>query len=376
MKKYLNISWCLLLVLGFSSCDVEEDDIRDTPRNLGGYAVLSDNHISIFDTNEDLSIKFFTTEGVTAESVEIIQDGAVIGTATVSGETATFNTSILGELEADSYPVRIRTTYSNGSISEDPFTVSVDHAVSLGDNPTETTMDSLSTVELSYEVSTFGATVDDVTLSVKEGSEGTYKPTGLDLSTEEGTVEVSEIDWEGLEIDLAVNDTLYYQFTATSGTLSDSAESYVAIVPKAFTTSNEATLSSDLASNQLNLATGEVSADGDESGEIAFLDPIGFEVINSADLSFVSVPSDYWDDADVLSARELYEAGDPVTSVTDLSDGDVFVYKATRPVLDEEGVPTGETTIVYGVLRVGAVTTVTADGETVVSYDLDFQEGM
>lgn len=367
MKKYLNISWSLLLVLGLSSCEVEDDDIRDEPVNIGGYAVLSDNHISVFDTNEDLGINFFTAEGVTVESVEILQGGTVIGTATVSGETATFNTSIFGELEADSYPVRIRTTYSNGNVSEDPFTVSVDHAISLGDNPTETTMDSLSTVELSYEVSTFGATVDDVTLSVKEGSEGTYQATGLDLSTEEGTVVVSDIDLAGLGIALAVNDTLYYQFTATSGTLSDSAESYVAIVPKAFTNSNSATISNDADADELDLATGEVSAD---AGEIVFLDPRGFAATADSDITFVKVTEDFWASADVLSAKEAYEAGVAVSSVTPVADGEVYVYKVTRDVEDEDG--NVETLTYYGVIQIGDVVVV---NDTVVSFDVEYMEG-
>lgn len=232
MKKYLNLSCCLLLALGFVSCNIDDEITIEQRGDIGGYAYLMDNSVSVFDTNEDLTIKIFNAEGVTAQSVDILQDGEVIGSGTVSGETATFNTSILGALETGSYPVRIRTTYSNGKTSEDAFTVSVDHAIFLGENPTEATMDSISSVELSYEVSTFGANVDDVTLSVKEGSESSYQATGLDLPTSEGTVEISEIDLAGLGINLAVNDTLYYQFTATSGALSDSAESHVAIVPK------------------------------------------------------------------------------------------------------------------------------------------------
>ena len=366
MKKYLNLSWCLLLVLGFSSCDTDDDGMRDEPRNIGGYATLSDSHISVFDTNEDLGINFFTAEGVTAQTVEILQDGTVIGTGTASGETGSFNTSILGELEADSYPVRIRTTYSNGNVSEDPFSVSVDHAVSLGDNPTETTMDSLSSVELSYELSTFGATVDDVTLSVKKGSEETYQETALDLSTEEGTVGMSEIDLAGLGIDLAVHDTLYYQFTATSGSLSDSAESYVAVIPKAFTNSNSATLSNS-GSDELDLATGEVSAD---AGEIAFLDPKGFVATAGSDISFVKVSDDFWETADVLSTKEAFEAGTPVTSVTPVAAGDVYVYEVSRVVEDEDG--NTETLTYYGVIQIGDIVVV---NDTVTSFDLEYMEG-
>lgn len=373
MKKYLNISWCLLLVLGFSSCEIEDDEIRDEPVDIGGYAVLADNNISIFDTNETLSIDFYTAEGVTAESVEILQRPdedspyQVIGTATVSGETATFNSSILGDLEADSYPIRIRTTYSNGNVSEDPFSVSVDHAISLGDNPTETTLDSLSTRVLEYEVFTFGATVDDVTLSVKEGSEGTYQATSLDLPTDEGTVEMSEIDLDELGIDLEVGDTLYYRFTVTSGTMTDSAESYVAIIPKAFTNTNSATISNDPDADELDLWTGEISA---EEGEIVFLDPRGFAATADTDIMFVQVDEDYWESADVLSARAAYEEGAPVSTVTPVADGEVYVYAITRDVEDEDG--NVETMTFYGVIQVGDIVVV---NDTVVSLDIDYMEG-
>ncbi|MGB7843853.1 MAG: hypothetical protein WBL21_13740 [Salinimicrobium sp.] len=228
MKKYLNLSWCLLLVLGFSSCDTDDDGMRDEPTDIGGYAYPSQRSITFFDVNEDLNINFFTAEGVTAQTVEILEDGTVIGTGTVSGETGSFNTSILGDLEPGSYPLRIRTTYSNGNVSEDPFTVSVGHPVNLGeDNPMEVTMDELSSVELEYEVSTFGAAIDEVLLMLKKNDAGTYMDSGVTLE-ESGTVELSETNYQ--DLNLAVNDTLYYKFTAESGSLMDEAESYIVII--------------------------------------------------------------------------------------------------------------------------------------------------
>lgn len=360
MKKYLNLSWCLLLVLGLASCDTEDDYLET--KYIGGYATLSDRSVSVFDTNEDLTIDFFTDEGVTVESVEILQGGEVIGSGTVSGETATFNTSILGDLETGSYPIRIRTTYSNGNVSEDSFSVSVDHAISLGDNPAETNMDDLAEVELSYEVSTFGATVDDVTLEVKEGSEGTYQNTSLDLSTAGGDVPLSSIDFSALGIDLQVNDTLYYRFTATSGSLTDSASSSLAITPKAFTTSGSGTLSSDAQMSDLEF-------------DLEYLDPTGFQVESGSDLDFVQVPDNYFESVSegVISAREAYMAGVPVTSAVNVENGDVFVYSATRTIENEDG--TTEEVTVYGVIKISSVTTVTVDGDTTVSYTVSYAEG-
>lgn len=379
MKTYFKyISLCLVLAIGFASCE-SDDGYREDPVDLEGYAYLSNRSISRFDRNSDLSIKLQTAEGVTAETVEILQGGEVIGTATVSGETASFNTSILGNFvftdedgvvhETGSYPIRIRTTYSNGNVSEDPFTVSVGKAISLdSDNPTTTTMDSLSNVSLSYEVSTFSATVDNVSLMLKKNTDGTYIESGVDLSTEEGTVVLSETNYE--DLDLQINDTLFYKFTATSGTLTDEVVSRVVITPKAFTNSNSVTLSDDMSMNELNLATGEMFAEGSEEGEIRFLEPTGFEVINDADIEFVMVDEEFFDDADVLSAAAEFALGTPVTSVTDLENGDVLVYRVTREVEDEDG--NTETLTYYGVMRIGNVTVV--NGEA-VSFEIDYAEG-
>ncbi len=382
MKTYFkHISFCLFLALGFTSCEPDDNGYREDPTDIGGYANLTNRSISRFDQNSELSIEYFTAEGVTVETVEILQGGEVAGTGTVSGESATFNSSLLGNFvftdddgvvsETGSYPIRIRTTYSNGNVSEDPFTVRVGKAVSLdSDNPTTTTIDSLSNVNLSYEVSTFSAGVDEVSLMLKKNADGTYIESGADLSTEEeGTVVLSETDYE--ELDLQVNDTLFYKFTATSGSLTDEVISTVVITPKAFTNSNSVTLSDDTSMNQLDLETGELFDNGSEDGEIRFLEPNGFEVINDADIEFVVVDDeDFFADADVLSAAAKFALGTPVTSITGLENGDVLVYRVTRDVEDEDG--NVETLTYYGVMKIGNVTVVNGDA---VSFEIDYAEG-
>lgn len=372
MKKYLNLSLSLFLVLGLASCDTEDESI-DT-KNIGGYATLSDRSVTVFDTNEDLNINFFTAEGVTAESVEVMQGGTVIGNATVSGETASFNTSILGDFTFEdedgeisttgSYPIALRTTYSNGNTSLDYFTVSVGHAIELdSDNPSETNMDDLEDVELAYEVSTFAATVDDVTLEVKEGSEATYQMTSLDLSTEGEAVAISSIDFAALGIDLQVNDTLYYRFTANSGSLSESASSSLAITPKAFMTSGSGTLSSDAEMSDLDF-------------DLEYLDPTGFVVEAGSDLELVALPADYFDTLDegVITAREAFELGTKITSATNLQNGDVFVYSATRTIENEDEEEVEVT--MYGIITIGEVTNTNVDGETTTSFVVNYSEGM
>lgn len=372
MKKYLNLSLSLFLVLGLASCDTEDESI-DT-KNIGGYATLSTRSVTVFDTNEDLNINFFTAEGVTAESVEILQDGTVTGTATVSGETASFSTSMLGDFTFEdedgeisstgSYPIALRTTYSNGNTSLDYFTVSVGHAIELGDNPSETNMDDWAEEELTYEVGTFAATVDNVTLEVKEGSEGTYQMTSQVLPTDgEGTVVVGDIDFAALGMNFQVNDTLYYRFTAHSGSLTDSASSSLAITPKAFMTSGSGTLSSNAEMSDLDF-------------DLEYLAPTGFQVVEGSDLEIVALPADYFDTIDegVISAREAFMAGTKVTSATNLQNGDVFAYSATR-VIENEDEEEVEVTV-YGIITIGEVTNTNVDGETTTSFVVNFSEGM
>ena len=236
------------------------------------------------------------------------------------------------------------------------------------DNPTTSTLDSLPMVTLEYSVSTLSGTTDEIVLEFKKNQADTYIDSGVELTETEGSVELSETNYEAL--DLAVNDTLYYRFVSTRGTMTDQAESYVAVIPKAFETSGTATLSADPAQNQLNLETGGISASEDPSGEIRFLEPRGFEVVNDADLQFVRVSDEYYEDADVLSARQAFEEGTPVTSATNLDSGDTFVYRVTRMYENDEGEQESRT--LYGVFQVENVTVVNG---TEVSFDLNFAEG-
>jgi len=188
-------------------------------------------------------------------------------------------------------------------------------------------MDSIYSRTLDYEVSTFSANVDAVTLELKKNSDGTYSSSNVDLATEGGSVKISETNYT--DLNLMVNDTLYYRFTGTSGSLTDEVIGQLAINPKVFTNSNSITLSDDITMNQAYLGTGEISGQGTEGAEIRFVAPTGFEVVDGANIDFVQVSDDFYDGADVLNARMAYEDGSPKGSFTNLENGDTFVYKTT-----------------------------------------------
>lgn len=230
MKHYIkHISLCLLLAAGFTSCETDDEtELRDV-RDVGGYAHLTTPRISQFDTDSDLTVRLFTASGVSVETVEIVSDeGAVLGNATIDGDTATFSSSILGEIAEGTYPVVVRATLSNGNISERPFNITAVNSLSLSaDNPEEATLAGLDTTEVGYSIYNLEATVDDVDLHLKNGSEGNYMESGVD-DFEDDSVELGDTNYQTLN--LSVNDTLYYRFTATSGTLSQAAESFIVIV--------------------------------------------------------------------------------------------------------------------------------------------------
>jgi len=56
-------------------------------------------------------------------------------------------------------------------------------------------MDSIYSRTLDYEVSTFSANVDAVTLELKKNSDGTYSSSNVDLATEGGSVKISETNY-------------------------------------------------------------------------------------------------------------------------------------------------------------------------------------
>lgn len=232
MKNILKyISFCLIAVVGLSSCEPDDNGYREDPRDVGGYAYLQTRSLTVFDYDQDLSIELFTDEGVTVESVEIVHDGSVISTPNVSDGTATFNASDLGTFEAgDSFPVRVRANLSNGNVSDDPATISIANAVALGgDNPEEAPINKLDDVELEYSVSTTSAPIDEVNLWVKNGEDAEYMMIeGLDLDTAEGTVSMSDFDYSGLNLE--VGDVIFYQFAATRGDLTEGAEGEITVL--------------------------------------------------------------------------------------------------------------------------------------------------
>lgn len=369
MKKTIKLlSLSFLVALGVSSCEPAEDDIRETPRELGGYAYLSDRTISSFDQNESLNINLFTAEGVEVESVEIVEDGTVLGNATVSGETASFNASILGDLEAgDEFDVRVRTTLSNGNVAEDPFTIVVTDALSLDEVPESVRFLDTTTNVLTYSTFADYATIDQVSLFFRSNLDDEYSLVADDLDVGGGEVDLGEFDFEGSG--LTAGDTIYYRFVAESGEFSEEAVAVIPIVPQEFVGSTTSTLSEDPTMDSYSFEAGEYVPN--EEAEFLFMSPLGFETQMGVDFVQATVPDDmtpaeFFEETDLMEAETIYMDGSPMTSVEDVEAGDIFIYRVVRQNED------GEDVVFYGMVRIGDVTVTNATEE---SFDFEYTEG-
>lgn len=382
MKKYLTyISFCLIAAVSFTSCDTDDNGYREEPRQVGAFAYLSDRSITLLDQNADLSIDLHTNAGVTFESIELVQDGSTITTANISGDVATFNSSAFGDFlfgenldkETGSFNFTLVSTLSNGEVLRENVSVNVGHALSLDEVESVRFRDPTSDEEtiLTYSVSTHSATIDDLTLEWKKNDAGTFtEDTSITIDPAGGEIDLAAIDYD--YYDLNPGDTLYYRFTAQSGNLTDVAETQIAILPQDFEATSEQTLSGNGTASQVDLSTGDIFPEGHENGEIGFMDPAGFRVINDVDLEFVRILDNsetFYEEADLMDARAAFNSGLKQTFFTDVEFGDVFVYRITRDVEDEDGGITQITS--YGILRVGDVTS-GAD----ISFDIAFAEGV
>jgi len=382
MKKHFkSISLCILIAVGFSSCTTDDNSLD--PTVLGGYAHLTDSKISLFDTNADLNLNLITNSGVTVTAVEILKDsldGAVIANATVSGETASFNSSTLGEfvfIDKDtvahatgSFPVFVSSTLSNGKTAGDPFTINVVDAISFVKEPGSVMfMDSTTTI-LSYKTFTHSATIDDVTLSWKKNKLGTYVESDLVLVVTKDEINLADMDYAAFNA--GANDTIYYKFVANSGDLSQEIVAKIAILPQSFGAATDATLSAAAGMNEYNLGSGEYAIEG-ETGEMSFMDPSGFAL--AVDFVKATVPTGmtaeaYFNNTDLMVAEAAYTAGTKLTSVDNVSDGDVYIYKVTRTITDEDEVEADFD--FYGIIKID--NTIVVNG-TANSFEFKYAEG-
>jgi hypothetical protein len=218
---------------------------------------------------------------------------------------------------------------------------------------------------LAYSTYTRSATIDDVTLFWKKNDAGTYAESNMVLDVDGDEINLGDIDYT--EYDAKVNDTLYYKFVANSGALSQEIETKIAILPQTFGAATNATLSADAGMKEYNLGSGAYAPAG-ETGEMSFIDPSGFEL--AVDFVEATVPAgmtaeEYFNNTDLMVAEAAFNAGTKITSVNDVSNGDVYIYEITRQNED------GEDLVYFGIIKIG--NTIVVNG--INSFEFKYAEG-
>jgi len=382
LKIFFILPICVLM-----SCSEDEGEISYA--DLGANIILNTSSLSNLDENHTMEFSILTADNVTVTDM-LVTKGASTANAAISNETATFNSSLLGTLignEKDGIDINVVSTLSNGNPYSKDFNVKITKALSLEKGLDAIIYNTAVEDTLIFEASTKSAIIDNISLEWKNGKEGTYAPTtplGSALNVDGDEIIFTNFTDASYGYNLKVKDTLYYRFIATSGTLTDSLETYMPIISQTFETSNKVVLSSDLSKNKLSLDTATSYTDSNtDSAEIKFKSPSGFEKEGTTAIDFVKVgdlsgeSDDYntvdklYAEKDLLIAKRLYDAGTKETGFDSTAKGDLYVYKITR-LVQEEGEPDINVTE-YGMIKIGDITT-TNGGTTLTEIAIEFGE--
>lgn len=379
--KYIKFITFLLISAFIFSCEKEEDPFKEN-FDLGVNILLTTSEISKFDVSHGVDLKIISHPDVSVSKINV-ESGDSKADATLADNTASFNSSIFGDLEGkESIDFTIDATLSNGKPYRKTFEVSIGNVLGISKALNELTYNSSIEDTLAFKTTTNSATINSVTLDWKKNNAGTYaatNPTGEALNVEGDEIYFINVDNTTYDYDLNIKDTLYYRFIATSGTLKDTLEVMMPVKSQVFEAYKTSSVYSDVLKNKLNLSTGSYYADNDSEGkgEIVFKAATsGFEKEGSTEIDFVKVgdltselehvntTTKFYMEKDLLAIMRVYDAGTKITSVDNPIKDDLYVYKITR-----------DAKITYGIIKIGSITTVTVDTKTSITIDLEFGDG-
>jgi len=357
------------------SCD-SDDDVPYTVGN--SLALLEEDQISFFDINELITFNISELSASTAlTGLEVLIDDVKIADGTIVDEvTATISSSSLlpfefegadGEItNTGTFDLLVLSTEANGEVGRNELSLDVVKPLSFSNEINSVVYGDVTTEnsEVGFETFTSGAVIDEVIVSWRKGIEGTYvEDTAKSFNVAGDFLDLNDLDY--IDYGLAVNDTLYYQFTATSGVLVDTVETSVVLLPQVFNNEVSVNLSNTALNVEYNLTTGEEITELSEVlGELAFFENQGFSTLEG--ISFVKLAdagTDFFEAyTNVDSAKADFEVGVALTS-TQVETGDIYVYEAVR-----------DSVTYYGAILVGDVVNVNS-GES-ISFDLTVKENI
>lgn len=395
MKKNIVKISLLALLVSFSSCTQDEELAM---LDAGGNTVLKDTKISRLDTNSDIKIGVILKAGVSVSKLEIFYNtaasgaivlGTKIGDATVSGDLATLSSSKLiadpnfvsnKSTASGTIALAFVTTYSDGSITTNPYSLTVARGIDwkiLDADGVSVTNATSGTTNIKYLDNTTGVNVlryavykkyantvvDNVTVQWKKNKTGTYSVGVATFPITKGEIDLGNLNYS--TYGLAVNDTLYYKISVKSGTQTDYIQTAIAINTQEFGASASAEITDALTANKFSFATGLNYADTNTTkGEVVFTSPYGISKTGTTSITFVKSNSTDYDTADLFSAEVDFLEGTAVTSLTNLAQDDLIIYRIVRDDVTS-----------YGMIKVGDLSSSTLNGTTTKTFTFEYKEG-
>ncbi len=376
-----NIKYIILafLTIGMYSCDEEEYSLEGA--DIGGNSILKDTKISVFDTNEDLQIELITSEGTTVSSLAVNKSGSKIADASINGAAATFSSSSLGTFifgensdePTGSFSVDFLSTLSNGQTYTNDYTIEVVHAITMDKEQASVKyMDTTSQI-VSFKTFTKHAKIDKLMVEWKKGKLGTYaEDSNYTFNDDLMKIDLKDFAYVN-EYSLVAGDTLYYRFTAQSGSLMDVTETSIAIVAQEMGSTNKGLVSTT--STEYSFTNKEA-----KNGEIKYVSPLGFEVIapTAMKLEFVEITlptgvtaTDYFNNGDIVDAKTQFNNGPTMNATSNLVKDMLYAYKIIRVEKDKDKKDVNQT--YYGLLKIGDIILTNSTSHEEINFD--FKEG-
>ncbi|HEU4789473.1 MAG TPA: hypothetical protein VFS71_07295 [Flavobacterium sp.] len=418
MKKYIKQIVALALIVSFASCS--PDDEKVDMLSAGGSAVAPGS-ISRLDTNVPLTVKLKLKEGVTVTKVEIYRNIAANSTAAIilgdkvsdatvvtvdnANATATYSSSTLGSFDvfpvtgADgkvtltgktgTFPLAIKSTFSDGTVTTTPYVQTVGKGIVWKDADANTISTSgvssfklndptpvkISFAPVKKTATTLTSIVGTWTKTTADGTVTTGNlPGTIDATIAPKTIDIAAIPYSTYG-GLVAGDVIVYKFTVTAGTQTDSISTKVTVADQVFGGSSTGSLSQDLSMNQFSFATAKTYASDSSEGEIVFNPEFGFAKAGDTRIEFVENSGLVYDDANLFDAEIAFNAGTPVTTLTeDLFIDSVVLYKVTRNVnLGTKDEPDFQDVTYYGLLKVTDLSL--SSSELIQGFKFTYKEG-
>ncbi|NQX81781.1 MAG: hypothetical protein HRT66_07280 [Flavobacteriaceae bacterium] len=439
MKYIKNIILTGLMLGSLVACE-DNEDYALGGSSVGGSISGLTSKIHHLAPDADLTVTYNLASGVTVAGVkvEVEQYSRSGGNVVLNDDdeptmeyvevasTATFSASVLGdhfffvepednEDAADvyaylndnanktgltgTYHLRVTTTLSNGLVLVDTSSAKVTEYFKVSDM----TVVALSTAESKLEYDSNGEAAESITIEWKL-NDGVYVSLDLtDLANDEGNIDFTSFDDSDNVYGASLFDTVYFKFTATTGSNTSSKTIEVDVDSQYMGGSSDMSVISSYVGEGsvytfgvLDLSTGAMIAAGETGGDIMFKnDSPGEEFVSVVDsgvelMSFspamdssdedldtqAEASAAYFSAGDMIQASRDFVAGN--TSFASLTKGELCIYKVTRSVLNL-ATKDDKTDMIdkvhYGIIRIGDMTNVQSGDDYTMTYDLSVKEG-